>query len=112
MDNWVKGKLATSASYLGILGASTCCILPFIFLSLGLTGFGAGLFEVFSPYQNWFLGFSFVSILAGLHFTHQKTGIFNESKSTTRMKKLLWVALVLIPVTYFWQDYIEPLFGA
>jgi len=71
-----------------------------------MAGFGASFWEFFSPYENYFLGFSLVSILAGLHFAHQK-----GSGTSKRLKIFLFIGLTLVPFVYFWMDYIEPLFG-
>lgn len=50
-----RQRLAAAGSLLGALTASSCCILPVVLFSLGVSGAWIGNFTQLAPYQPYFL---------------------------------------------------------
>ncbi|MBI4273473.1 MAG: mercury transporter MerT [Rhizobiales bacterium] len=50
-----RQKLAAIGGILGALAASSCCILPIVLFSLGVSGAWIGKFTVLAPYQPYFI---------------------------------------------------------
>jgi mercuric ion transport protein len=50
-----RGTLIAAAGLLGALTASSCCILPLVLFSLGVSGAWIGNFTQLAPYQPYFL---------------------------------------------------------
>src|ERR1700681_440638 len=48
-------RLMTAGSLLGALAASSCCILPLVLFSLGVSGAWIGNFTQLAPYQPCFI---------------------------------------------------------
>jgi mercuric ion transport protein len=50
-----KASLATAGGILGALAASSCCILPLVFVSLGVSGAWIGNLTALAPYKPLFV---------------------------------------------------------
>ena len=48
-------KLMAAGGVLGAIAASSCCILPLVFFSLGISGAWIGNFTRLAPYQPYFI---------------------------------------------------------
>ena len=57
--------LATISGAIAALAASSCCILPLIFLGLGVSGAWIGNFTRLAPYQPYFIAAAAVSFGVG-----------------------------------------------
>ncbi len=109
-------RLLAAGGLLAALGASSCCILPLVLFSLGVSGAWIGNLTALAPYQPIFvaaalafLGFGFWRIY------RQPVAVCTDGGScarpgSTRIAKIgLWTAavLVLAAVTF---PYTAPLF--
>jgi mercuric ion transport protein len=54
-DGRGRETLMAAAGLLGALAASSCCILPLVLFSLGVSGAWIGNFTQLAPYQPWFI---------------------------------------------------------
>jgi mercuric ion transport protein len=57
-QRWQKplaAKLLAAAGLVGALASSSCCVLPLVFFSLGVSGAWIGNFTKLAPYQPWFI---------------------------------------------------------
>src|SRR5437899_39223 len=52
---WRGQELMAAGGILGALAASSCCILPLLFFSLGVSGAWIGNFTQLAPYQPYFV---------------------------------------------------------
>jgi len=111
-----KEKWSTSLGAIGAVLASSCCILPFALLMLGVSGAWIGSLTVLEPYKEYFavvalgfLGFGFWQV----YFKPQKQcddGYCATPKSNSVIKTVLWVSaiLVLLALTIdFWAPILD-----
>ncbi len=103
-DKQTKKTIFTSGSVVGALAMSSCCILPLVLFSLGVTGAWLGNLTALYPYKYYFL-VPTVGFLAGgfyLAYREPKAGICEEGTAcaapiSERINKIaLWSATVLI----------------
>lgn len=109
-------KWTASMGAIGAVLASSCCILPFAFLMLGVSGSWIGNLTVMEPYKDYFaliaLGFLGVGFWQ-VYFKPKKQcddGYCATPKSNYVIKTVLWVstALVLLALTI---DFWAPILG-
>lgn len=101
---------------LGALLASSCCILPLLLISLGVSGAWIGSLTVLEPFKPVFIGVAAIFIAAGFwHVYFRKAESCEEGTACARpdsarlTKAALWIStvLVLLAATI---DYWAPLF--
>ncbi|WP_417461179.1 mercuric transporter MerT family protein [Kordiimonas sp.] len=100
--NW-----AASFGVIGAILASSCCILPFVFLMLGVSGAWIGNLTVLEPYKDYFAAVTLVFLGVGFWQVYIKPkkqcdeGYCATAKSDRIIKIILWVstALVLLALT-------------
>jgi mercuric ion transport protein len=110
-----RGLLATG-SVIGALLASSCCIIPFVLISLGVSGAWIGQLSALEPFKPYFLGVTAFLLAAGFWHVYFKKpercqdGSFCERPSSSRVtKSALWVATLLVLLAAS-IDYWAPLF--
>lgn len=110
-----KNWLATGG-ILGALLASSCCIVPLILVSLGVSGTWIGSLTALEPYKPWFIAVSVFFIGYGFWYVYFKQPESCEDDSycaTTESSRLtktaLWIGsfIVLAAATI---DYWAPFF--
>lgn len=96
-----RGVLA-AGGVIGAVLASSCCIGPLLFLSVGVSGAWIGNLTALAPYQPLFLALTFGFIAAGFRTIYRKPkvvcaeGSYCASPRSSRVLQLaLWVALLL-----------------
>lgn len=97
-----RGWLATG-SLLGAVLASSCCIVPFILISLGVSGAWIGQLSALEPYKPYFVGVTLLFLALGfwqVYFGKPKPcedGTYCARPASTRVIQIaLWIATVLI----------------
>src|SRR5215813_9353254 len=81
--------MAMVGGILGAIAASSCCVLPLVFVSLGVSGAWIGNLTVLAPYQPYFVAFTVAVLGYG----------FCEQPVPSRGAKLgLWLGTVLVVV--------------
>lgn len=71
-----QGRTVLAAgSVLGALAASSCCLLPLVLLSLGVSGAWVGTLTLLAPYQPYFLAAT-IACLAGGYWLHWRSSRF------------------------------------
>ncbi len=109
--NWLAG--------LGVFGAilaSSCCILPLVFLMLGVSGAWIGNLTALEPYKDYFAVVTLIFI--GLGFWHVyvkprqecEEGYCATPKSDRVIKTILWVSTVLVLLALT-VDFWAPILG-
>src|ERR687888_2540989 len=63
--------LLAAGGLLGALAASSCCILPVVLFSLGISGAWIGNFTRLAPYQPYFLAATMVCLGTGYWLVHR-----------------------------------------
>jgi mercuric ion transport protein len=58
-------ELMAAGGMLGALAASSCCILPLLFFSLGVSGAWIGNFTQLAPYQPYFVAATLLCLACG-----------------------------------------------
>lgn len=98
------------------LGASSCCVLPLVFFTLGISGAWIGNLTALAPYEPYFLAAAFVLLGLGFVRVYRRPQLAcAEGDACARplpargMKIVLWcsLALVLLAAAF---PYIAPLF--
>lgn len=101
---------------LGALLASSCCIVPLVLISLGISGAWIGSLTALEPYKPIFIGFAIVFIVGGFWQVYLRKpepcedGTLCARPHAARITKAaLWIStiLVLLAATI---DYWAPLF--
>lgn len=109
-------RLLAAGGLLAALGASSCCILPLVVFSLGVSGAWIGNLTALAPYQPIFVAAALAILAFGFWRVYRQPALACEPGSScarpgaSRNTKIgLWAAavLVLAAVTF---PYTAPLF--
>ena len=109
-------RLLAAGSLIGAVLASSCCIVPLVLVSLGISGAWIGSLTVLAPYKLYFVAATVVLLGAGYWQVYIKprracaTGSYCASPSSGRITKVaLWIATVVV-VLAMTISYWAPLF--
>ena len=118
VDTPNEGKSKTFAAAGGVLGAilaSTCCIGPLLFVTLGVSGAWIGNLTALEAYQPifvtatlGFLGFGFWQVYVKPNKACEEGSYCASPASDRLVKTALWVATVLVIVALtidFWAPW-------
>jgi mercuric ion transport protein len=106
-----KGKagLIAAGGILGALAASTCCILPLVLFSLGISGAWIGQLTALSPYQPIFIAFTLLCLGYGYWLVYRKPkSACDEGAACARplpnrlVKSMLGFATALVVLAFAW----------
>lgn len=108
-------KLSVLGGTAGALAAWSCCIVPLILFSVGISGVWIGGLTAFAPYQPIFIGVAMASLGAGFYFVYRKPkaadcppGSFCASPKSDRLTKTaLWVCSVMVALAVAF-NYVAP----
>lgn len=111
-----SGNWFAAASIIGAIVASSCCIAPLLFVSLGISGTWIGNLTVLEPYKLYFLGTTMLFLGAGIwrvYFKPQQECIDGSycarPMSALITKAVLWTAIMLV-IASATVDFWAPLF--
>jgi len=97
------GKSVVSiGSILAAIGAASCCVIPFTFATLGISGAWIGNFTGLAPYQPYFLGLAALLLAAGFVLVYRKRAACAEGTDCARpgsgriVRIALWSAAALV----------------
>ena len=100
--NGRTGLFATGG-LIGAFLASSCCVLPLLFVSLGLSGAWIGQLTALSPYQPYFLVSALALLGAGFWQAYRRKpevcapGTICAKPTAGRLtKSVLWIGTVLV----------------
>lgn len=95
--------IVAAGGLIGALLASTCCIVPLVLVTLGISGAWIGNLTALAPYQWIFMAIATGFLVAGYWMVYFKQnteceeGSYCASPASDRiMKIVLWTATVLI----------------
>ncbi len=112
-DERKTARLMALGGILGAIGASTCCIVPLILFSLGISGAWVGNLTALEPYKPVFITITLGFLGYGYWMVYRKPKPCAEGDACVRplpnrlVKSALWVSTVLILVALFW-NWIAP----
>lgn len=111
-----RSKWLAAAGISGALIASSCCVVPLLLVTLGISGAWIGNLTALEPYKPYFLSVTVLLLGAGFWYVYFKPkkecdeGSYCARPSSSRnTKSALWIAtlLVLLSATV---DFWAPLF--
>ena len=95
-------RIVTVGGVLGALAASSCCVVPVILISLGLSGAWLGKLTVFAPYSAYFIAFTLACLSVGFYFVYRRPVVCIEGSNCDQpgagrlVKVALFSATVLV----------------
>ncbi len=112
-----KTTIFASGSVLGALAMSSCCILPLVLFSLGITGAWIGGLTSMYPYKWIFFAATSGFLGGGFYFVYRKpsatecdTGSYCATPIYIRINKIvLWSSTVLVLAAASFT-YVSPIF--
>ena len=114
-DDSRKANLIAAGGILGAIAASTCCIIPLVLFSLGISGAWIGQLTALSAYQPIFIAITLGFLGYGYWLVYRKPKIAcAEGEACARplpniiVKTALWFATALILLAFAWP-YLVPL---
>jgi len=114
-DDSRKAKLIAAGGILGAIAASTCCIIPLVLFSLGISGAWIGQLTALSAYQPIFIAITLGFLGYGYWLVYRKPKVAcAEGEACARplpnviVKSGLWFATALILLAFAWP-YLVPL---
>lgn len=105
LDNTAGGgqRLLAAGGILAALGASSCCILPLVLFSLGVSGAWIGSLTALAPYQPLFIAAALAFLAVGFWRVYRRPkaacieGSYCARPASNRIAKIgLWTATVLV----------------
>ncbi len=100
---------------LGALAASSCCILPLVLFSLGISGAWIANFTALAPYKPYFAAGTIALLGYGYYLVYVRPkqacagGACARPLPNRVVKSSLWLATVLVIVALAF-DFVAPLF--
>jgi mercuric ion transport protein len=108
-----KAHMIAAGGFLGALAASTCCIIPLILFSLGISGAWIGNLTALEPYKPIFIVITLGFLGYGYWMVYRKPKACAEGETCARplpsrlVKIALWASTILIVIALFW-NWIAP----
>jgi mercuric ion transport protein len=107
--------LMAAGGLLGALAASSCCILPVVLFSLGISGAWIGNFTQLAPYQPYFLAATAVFLGTGYWLVHRASkracvkGEASARPLPNRLVKMVLLIATVLVVAALGFDFLAPL---
>lgn len=100
-----RAGLLSIGGILGALGTASCCVVPFVLFTLGISGAWIGNLTALEPYQPIFAAITFGFLGYGFYLVYREPkvacaeGSYCAKPSSGRIAKIgLWTATVLVVV--------------
>jgi len=109
-------KLMAAGGLLGALAASSCCILPLVLFSLGVSGAWIGNFTQLAPYQPYFIAATIAFLGCGYWLVYRASRVAcadGEACARPMPNRLVKLGLLLataLVVAAIGFDFLAPLF--
>jgi mercuric ion transport protein len=95
--------IAAAASLIGAVLVSSCCILPLVLVTLGVSGAWLGMLTSLAPYQKYFIVPTLVFLTTGFWYVYRNRARhchdrgYCASPAYDRIIRIvLWTAVVLV----------------
>jgi len=109
-----KARMIAAGGILGAIAASTCCIVPLILFSLGVSGAWIGNLTALESYKPIFITITLGFLGYGYWMVYRKTKTCVDGEACARplpntlVKSVLWGSTLLITIAIFW-NWIAPI---
>ena len=109
-----KARMIAAGGILGAVAASSCCIVPLILFSLGVSGAWVGNLTALAPYKPVFITITMGFLAYGYWMVYRKPKACVDGEVCARplpnklVKSALWGSTFLIIVALFW-NWIAPI---
>jgi mercuric ion transport protein len=110
--------LTAIAGVLGAVAASSCCVLPLLFVSLGVSGAWIGNLTALAPYQPYILAFTVAVLGYGFYSVYWRPrqacadGSCERPLPSRVVKLGLWLGTILVAAALVFQRVALVLAGA
>ena len=108
-NDTTKTRLIAAGGILGAIAASTCCVIPLILFSLGISGAWIGNLTAMTPYNPYFMAITLGFLIYGYYLVYRKPKqACAEGEACARplpnlvVKSALWLATLLIIIAFAW----------
>lgn len=98
-----RSALLAAGGLLGALAASSCCVLPLVLFSLGISGAWLGTLTALAPYQPIFVVITLAFLATGFYLVYRKPKVACADEqacarplSVRIVKVALWIATALV----------------
>ncbi len=101
-DRTLGVALAAAGGLLGALAASSCCILPLVLFSVGVSGAWIGNLTALAPYQPYFIAFTIAALGFGFYRVYGPRKACADGAACARplpnklVQAGLWLATALV----------------
>lgn len=109
-----RARLIAAGGLLGGLAATSCCILPLVLFSLGISGAWIANLTALAPYKPYFAAGTLILLGYGFYLVYVKPkqacadGTCARPLPNRLVKSSLWIATVLVAAALAF-DYVAPL---
>jgi mercuric ion transport protein len=109
-----RARWIAAGGILGALAASSCCILPLVLFSLGISGAWIANFTALAPYKPYFAAGTIALLGYGYYLVYVRPKQACADGSCARplpnrlVKSSLWIATVLVAAALAF-DFVAPL---
>ena len=116
LDVRQKQRLMAAGGLLGALAASSCCILPLVLFSLGVSGAWIGNFTQLAPYQPYFIAATICFLGYGYWLVYRSSKLTCADREVcarplpNRLVKTALILATILVVAALGLDFIAPLF--
>lgn len=105
-QHWTRGaRLLSIGGILGGLAAGSCCVVPFVLVTVGISGAWIGNLTALAPYQPIFVALTLTALAIGFIMVYRRPkvayvdGSYCAHPASDRIAKIgLWVATVLVAI--------------
>lgn len=102
-----KARWMAAGGILAALGASSCCILPLVLFSLGVSGAWVGNLTAMAPLKPYFITIAVGFLAYGFYTVYRKPKCADGAMCARPLpsklvKTALWGATLLITLAIFW----------
>ena len=107
-------KLAATGGIIGALAASSCCILPVLLFSLGISGAWIGNFTQLAPYKPYVIAATLAFIGTGYWLVYRASKVACAEGEAcarplpNRLVKTALIAATVIVIAAWAFDYVAP----
>ena len=114
--NVQRQQLMAAGGLLGALAASSCCILPLVLFSLGVSGAWIGNFTRLAPYQPYFIAVTIGCLGYGYWLVYRSTKVACADGDAcarllpNRLVKTGLILATLLAAAALGFDFVAPLF--
>ncbi len=103
-----KARMIAAGGVLGAIAASSCCIVPLILFSLGVSGAWVGNLTALAPYKPIFITITLGFLAYGYWMVYRKPKACADGAACAQplpnklVKTALWASTFLIVAALFW----------